>query len=134
MNLIYLYMIILDRINKGVKEIMLDFEQVRKLRFEIKLLSDNINDYENTFNVDPVKVKTFFDNYVNFIQDLQEKDEDMGIYNSLNRYHTDDNLEKYYNNLEDDALPHDKIYQYMRENNIDYSIEKYKDIKTKQFS
>lgn len=113
---------------------MLDFEQVRKLRFEIKLLSDNINDYENTFNVDPVKVKTFFDNYVNFIQDLQEKDEDMGIYNSLNRYHTDDNLEKYYNNLEDDTLPHDKIYQYMRENNIDYSIEKYKDIKTKQFS
>lgn len=106
---------------------MLDIKQVVVLRKEIVLGSSNVADYENSFNIHPENVKRFFDGYIDFLQMLQEEDEEYGITSRLSDYNTADNLQKYMDTYEEneDLLTVDKIYAYMRQNRMDYTQKMY---------
>ena len=103
---------------------MLDKNQLEKLRKEIVLGSVYVNDYENSLNICPKNVCDFFDGYLEeLMYRMQEGwngigDDDFWKY--VDEYDTIDCLEEYYDMFEEDPLPYDKTYAYMRENRIEW--------------
>ncbi len=108
---------------------MLDIKQLEHLRKEIVFNSLYTTDYENSLNICPINVQDFFDGYLEYLFDLQMEDEEYGIEQDIAYYDTSNNLENWYNCFEDDPLPFDKVYEYMREERIPFSTETYKQLR-----
>lgn len=76
-----------------------------KLRKEIVLNSLYISDYENSFNIDPQTVCSFFDGYMEYLQELEREDgESLDIDEFFERYDTTENLLEWYASFEIDPL------------------------------
>mgnify|MGYP006988846606 CR=1 FL=1 len=107
---------------------MLDIKQLEFLKQNIPIGSLYTNDYENSLNICPIDVQNFFDSYLEYLLDLQMEEEEYEVEKDISYYDTLKNLENWYECYEDDPLPYDKVYAYMREERIEFSIETYKNL------
>lgn len=100
-------------------------EQLWKLRKEIRLGSIYIDDYKNSFGIEPQSVCNFFDS---FIEDAQQDDD--GSFNNRNikEFDNADELYNYYLSCEN---PFGESAE-LKENSIDKIKGKLKDIKDKE--
>ena len=73
-------------------------EQLAKLRREIVFGSIFINDYENSFDIDPQICCTFFDGFCDFIEELMIEDgyTDDDYWEIIDDYDTIENLYEWY--------------------------------------
>ncbi len=69
-------------------------EQLWNLRQDIPLCSLYLNDYQNRYDIDPKKVRMFFDGYAEELGYLMEQDGigDDRFFDELHKYDTIDNL------------------------------------------
>ncbi len=108
---------------------MLTEKELTKLRSQIVLNSLFMSDYENDIGVNPENVQNFFDSYGEY---MRENAKEMGIEDNhldeISDYDTPESIYEYYCSYEDDPLPKDEVYQYMRNSLIPFSEEKYKDV------
>jgi len=72
-------------------------EQLWKLRQEIRLNSIYTNDYENSFDLDPVAVQDFFDT---FIEDMEQDDDGNPNNRKIEDYDNADDLYNFYTGCE----------------------------------
>lgn len=100
-------------------------EQLWKLRKEISLGSIYIDDYKNSFGIEPQSVCNFFDS---FIEDAQQDDD--GNFNNRNIKEFD-NAEELYNYYMSCENPFGESAE-LKENSIDKIKGKLKDIKDKE--
>ena len=82
---------------------MLSKKDLQVLRNEILLNSLFISDYENSFGLDLWEVNTFFDGYLDYLEDLMIENNcsDENYFDNLEKYDTLENLWNYYNELEE---------------------------------
>ncbi len=107
---------------------MLTEKELTKLRSQIVLNSLFMSDYENDIGVNPENVQNFFDSYIEF---MRENAKEQGIeddhLDEISDYDTPESIYDYYRfNYDDDPLPKDEVYQYMRKCLIPFSEERYK--------
>ena len=101
-----------DSVNESENKIdpnNLTTDQLSKLRKDITLNSTFTSDYENSLGIDSQLVQNFFDGYIEYLSEMIQEDigedkydelDDNDWYNYINKYDTLENLEHYYNNIE----------------------------------
>lgn len=105
---------------------MLTENQLGKLRSQIVLGSLYTNDYENTMGICPLNAQEFFDSYIEYCWDcIEEEDLDIQDLSEWGLYDNVENMYGWYEYYEDDPLPFDKVYAWMSENRIDFTVELY---------
>lgn len=77
----------------------LNKNQLKKLRKEVKLNSLFIDDYKNSFNIDPHTVCDFFDGYLDLAYS-EEPDDDMHFLDFLKKVDNIDDMYEYYLGIE----------------------------------
>lgn len=84
-------------------------DQLSKLRKDITLNSTFTGDYENSLGIDSQLVQNFFDGYIEYLSEMIQEDigedkydelDNNDWYNYINEYDTLENLEHYYNTIE----------------------------------
>lgn len=84
-------------------------EKLWALRREIVLNSIFLYDYANTFGFDRRMVSTFFDGYLEYLDELMQESipdyDDANFFDLLSQYDTAENLWDWYGCLEEDPLP-----------------------------
>lgn len=70
----------------------LNQKQLMQLRKEIVLNSLFIKDYVNSFNINPKECCTFFEGYVEYLEELAEADGGVTSVDTFKRYDNDTNL------------------------------------------
>ena len=79
-------------------------EEAIKLRKQIVLNSLYLNDYENDLGIDRLHAASFFDGFVDYIQELAEEDgievTNKNFMDVLKKYDTDENLERWWDCFE----------------------------------
>ena len=75
--------------------------QLWRLRQDIILNSLYLNDYENRYDIDLREVNTFFDSYLNYLEDLMEEEivgfKDEQFFDYLGQYDNRKNLIDWHN-------------------------------------
>lgn len=114
-----------EKLNENINPNGLTKEQLWKLRKEITLGSIYVDDYKNSFGIEPQSVCNFFDS---FIEDAQQDDD--GNFNNRNikEFDNADELYNYYMSCEN---PFGESAE-LKENSIDKIKGKLKDIKDKE--
>ena len=84
-------------------------EQLWKLRQEVPIGSLFIQDYNNSFGVDPWDASEFFDGYLDSLEDKMEYQisgfKDAEFWKRLSKFDYTENLEDWYECFENEPLP-----------------------------